>query len=88
MKIETVAKINLQGEYEVLYMGADRGVARQIYKQSLPNKEEYMSLFHQSGYASRSMSKSGHMTHRINRTPVESVEEKPKRKRRKKVSEE
>ena len=87
MKIETVAKINLEGEYEVLYMGADRGVARQIYKENIIKKDEYLALFQQSGYASRSMSKSGHMTHRVAKSPV--VEEaKPKRRRRKKISEE
>ena len=87
MKIETVAKINLEGEYEVLYMGADRGVARQIYKENIIKKDEYLALFQQSGYSSRSMSKSGHMTHRVAKSPVVE-EEKPKRRRRKKISEE
>jgi len=85
MKIETVAKINLQGEYEVLYMGKDRGVAREVYKANMQDKDNFLALFQQSGYASRTMSKSGHMSHRISNTPVE---EKPKRKRRKKISEE
>ncbi len=35
MKIESVVKINIEGEYEVLYMGADRGVARNIFKKAL-----------------------------------------------------
>jgi hypothetical protein len=85
MKIETVAKINLQGEYEVLYMGKDRGVAREVYKANMQDKDNFLALFQQSGYASRTMSKSGHMSHRIANAPVE---EKPKRKRRKKISEE
>ena len=51
MKIESVVKINLQGEYEVLYMGSSRGEARQVYKENMPKKDEYMALFQQSGYA-------------------------------------
>ena len=40
MKVESVIKINLNGEYEVVYVGADRGVARQIYKDLMNKKEE------------------------------------------------
>ena len=87
MKIETVAKINLYGEYEVLYMGNDRSIARQIYKDNIMKKEEYLALFQQSGYTSRAMSKTGHLTHRTAKTPV-IEEEKPKKRRRKKISEE
>ncbi len=87
MKIESVVKINLEGEYEVLYMGASRGEARKVYKENMPKKDEYMALFQQSGYASRSMSKSGHMTHSIQKNSAP-VEEKPKKRRRKKISEE
>jgi hypothetical protein len=86
MKIESVSKINLHGEYEVLYMGKDRGIARQVYKENMIKKDEFLSLFHQSGYSSRTMSKTGHITHSSNKTSV--IEEKPKRKRRKKISEE
>ena len=87
MKIETVAKINLEGEYEVIFMGKDRGVARKIYKEHMIQKDTYLSLFHQSGYTSRSMSKMGHMSHNVAKSPVVE-EEKPKRRRRKKISEE
>lgn len=86
MKIETVAKVNLEGEYEVLYMGKDRGVARNVYKEHMSQKDSFLALFQQSGYASRTMSKSGHMTHRVANKPVV-VEEKPKRRRSKKDSE-
>ena len=82
MKIETVAKINLKGEYEVLYMGADRGEARRVYKDYICKKEEYLALFQQSGYASRSMSKGGHISHHASKSPV-AEEEKPTRRRRK-----
>ena len=86
MKIESVVKINIEGKYEVLYMGADRGVARNVFKKALPNKEEYQALFHQSGYSSRSMSKIGHQTHKFNKES-KAVVEAPKKRRRKKDSE-
>ena len=87
MKIESVVKINLDGEYEVLYMGASRGIARQVYKENMSKKEGYLALFQQSGYSSRSMSKGGHKAHK-EKSEIKEIkaEEKPKR-RRKKVSE-
>ena len=88
MKIETVVKINLQGDYEVLYLGSNRGEARQIYKDNMNKKEEFMALFQQSGYASRTMSKIGHQTHAFNKESKEIVKAPVKKTRRKKVSEE
>ena len=81
MKIETVVKINLKGEYEVVYAGADRGIARQIYKDLMNKKEEFLTLFQTSGYASRTMSKAGHVSH-ANREPLKSVEAPKKRKKK------
>jgi len=85
MKIETVVKINLNGEYEVIYAGADRGIARQIYKDLMNKKEEFLTLFQTSGHASRTMSKAGHVSHskREELKPVVA----PK-KRKKKISSE
>ena len=86
MKVESVIKINLNGEYEVVYVGADRGVARQIYKDLMNKKEEFLTLFQTSGYASRTMSKAGHVSH-ANREPLKPVEAPKKRKRKAKPSE-
>ncbi len=86
MKIETVFKINLKGEYECLYAGKDRGIAREIYKENMPKKEEYMALFQTTGYSSRSMSKAGHQSH-AKREELKPVEAPKKRKRKPKVSE-
>lgn len=81
MKIETVFKINLKGEYECLYAGKDRGVARQVYKDNMGKKEEYMALFQSSGYSSRSMSKEGHIAHSA-RKELKPVTAPKKRKRK------
>jgi hypothetical protein len=86
MKIETVFKINLQGEYECIYAGKDRGIARNIYKEMMPKKDEYMALFQSSGYSSRSMSKAGHISH-SKREELKPVEAPKKRKRKAKPSE-
>jgi hypothetical protein len=45
-----------------------------------------MSLFQTSGYASRTMSKAGHVSH-ANREPLKPVEAPKKRKRKAKPSE-
>ena len=81
MKVESVIKINLNGEYEVVYVGADRGVARQTYKDLMNKKEEFLTLFQTSGYASRTMSKAGHVSH-ANREPLKPVEAPKKRKKK------
>lgn len=85
MKIETVVKINLNGEYEVVYAGADRGIARQIYKDLMNKKEEFLTLFQTSGYASRTMSKAGHVSHSKREELKPAVAPK---KRKKKISSE
>tara|TARA_R110002153_G_scaffold207077_6_gene359963 strand:- start:1455 stop:1718 length:264 start_codon:yes stop_codon:yes gene_type:complete len=87
MKIESVVRINIKGEYEVLYMGDSRGEARKVYKEHMLKKDEYMALFQQSGYSSRSMSKVGHQTHAFNKE-VASAPAPIKKPRKKKISEE
>ena len=86
MKVESVIKINLNGEYEVIYVGADRGVARQIYKDLMNKKEEFLTIFQTSGYASRTMSKQGHQAH-ANREPLKPAVAPKKRKKKASPSE-
>ena len=85
MKCETVIKITNSGEYEVLYSGPNRGEARRVYKEMMTRKNEFLALFQQSGYSSRTMSKGGFLAHNAKEElkPVT-----PKKKRKKKVVEE
>jgi len=93
MKIESVSRVNLDGEYEVLYVGNNRSEARRIYKENMLKKDEFMSLFQQTGYTSRTMSKAGFMAHNESKKakPViveEPKEFKPRKPRKKKTSQE
>jgi len=63
MRIESVFKVNLKGEFECLYAGTKRQEARKIYLENLTKKDEYHALFQQSGYSSRSMSGKGFQAH-------------------------
>ncbi len=95
MKIESVTRVNLDGSYEVLYVGNDRTAARKIYKENMMKKDEFMSLFQQTGYTSRTMSKQGFIAHNESKfkksEPViveEPKEFKPCKPRKKKTSQE
>lgn len=61
MKCEIVTKLNLNGEYETLYIGKDRGEARRIYKENMIKKDEFLSLYQHSTPVSRTISKAGHV---------------------------
>jgi len=82
MKVATVIKVNLDGEYESLYIGSDRTEARKIYKANMCKKETYQSLFMQSGYESRSMSKFGFEVHNDSKKAPAKKVQKPKKQKK------
>lgn len=62
MRIETVTRVDLKGQYEVLYAGADRMIAKKCYKDNMLKKDEFLYLFHQTSFragGSRTVSKGG-----------------------------
>lgn len=63
MKIESVTAKLPNGDYKVLYIGDNRSEARRVYKENMIKKDEFLALFQQSGYASRTMSKQGFIAH-------------------------
>lgn len=79
MKCETVAIIDLEGKYKVLYIGSDRGEARKIYKDMMTKKGEFQALFQQSGYLSRTISKEGHTARREKAAPKKKATPKKKK---------
>ncbi len=83
MKVATVIKVNLDGVYESLYIGSDRTEARKIYKANMEKKDTYQSLFMQSGYESRSMSKFGFQIHNDSKKVSVKEDQKPKKKKKK-----
>jgi len=82
MKVATVIKVNLDGEYESLYIGSDRTEARKIYKEHMTKKDTYQSLFMQSGYESRSMSKFGFEVHNDSKKAPAKKVQKPKKQKK------
>ena len=83
MKVATVSKKDVDGKYVVLYVGDDRCEARKIYKENMCKKDTYQALFMQSGYESRSMSKSGFIAHNEAKVPKPVVKKKSKKKEEK-----
>ena len=61
MKCEIVTKLTLDGKYETLYIGPDRGEARKVYKENMTKKDEFQSLWQHSMPVSRTISKAGHI---------------------------
>jgi hypothetical protein len=82
MKIASVIKKDLKGEFITLYIGEDRSEARKIYKQHMTKKDEFQALFMTSGYESRTMSKAGFIAH--NETKMTAPKPAPKKKSKKK----
>jgi len=50
MKIETVTRVNQNGQYEVLYAGNNRSEAKRIFKENRSKKNEFLYLFHQTSF--------------------------------------
>jgi len=84
MKCEIVTKLNLKGEYELLYIGTDRGEARKIYKENMTKKDEFLALYQHSSPVSRVISKAGHTFRNEEKTKKQA----PKPKRSKKAKSE
>lgn len=76
MKCEIVTKLTLDGKYEILYIGPDRGEARKVYKENMIKKDEFQSLWQHSMPVSRTISKAGHIARAEEKAESDSEKEK------------